>query len=49
MSISQLKYILIGGKILLRPAKVEVDAAAQAWVTTPEQVVGFLNYIVNQE
>ena len=49
MSISLVKYILTGEKKLLRPAKVEVDAAAQAWATTPEQVVGFLNYIINQE
>ena len=41
-------YITLHGKDIIHPLK-EVDAAAQAWATTPEQVVELLNYIVNQE
>ena len=41
-------YITLHDQDIIHPLK-EVDAAAQAWETTPEQVVELLNYIVNQE
>ncbi|MBT6572579.1 MAG: hypothetical protein HON21_18260, partial [Gammaproteobacteria bacterium] len=41
-------YITLHDQDITHPLK-EVDAAAQAWATTPEQVVELLNYIVNQE
>lgn len=41
-------YITLHDQDIIHPLK-EVDAAAQAWATTPEQVVEILNYIVNQE
>lgn len=41
-------YITLHDQDIIHPLK-EVDAAAQAWATTPEQVVELLNYIVNQE
>lgn len=37
-------YITLHGEDIIHPLK-EVDAAAHAWATTPEQVVEILNYI----
>ena len=36
-------YITLHGEDLIHPLK-EVDAAAQAWATTPEQVIDILTY-----
>jgi len=38
-------YITLHGEEIIHPLK-EVDAAAYAWATTPEQVVEMLTYIV---
>ena len=41
-------YITLHDEALIHPLK-EVDAAAMAWATTPEQVVGILDYIIRAE
>ncbi|MBL4622922.1 MAG: YtoQ family protein [Immundisolibacteraceae bacterium] len=41
-------YITLHGEELIHPLK-EVDAAAFAWATDPEQVVEILNYIVSDQ
>ena len=41
-------YITLHDEDIIHPLK-EVDAAAMAWATTPEQVVAMLNYIINKE
>jgi YtoQ family protein len=41
-------YITLHDEALIHPLK-EVDAAAQAWATTPAQVVEVLKYIARQE
>lgn len=40
-------YITLHNDDIIHPLK-EVDAAAQAWATTPEQVVELLRYTINQ-
>lgn len=40
-------YITLHNEDIIHPLK-EVDAAAMAWATTPEQVVELLKYTVNQ-
>lgn len=40
-------YITLHGEDIIHPLK-EVDAAAYAWASTPEQVVEILNYINSQ-
>ena len=37
-------YITLHGEDIIHPLK-EVDAAAMAWATTPDQVVGILKYV----
>ncbi|HIF18228.1 MAG TPA: YtoQ family protein [Cycloclasticus sp.] len=39
-------YITLHAEDIIHPLK-EVDAAALAWATTPEQVVGILEYVVS--
>ncbi len=41
-------YITLHGKDLIHPLK-EVDAAALAWATNPEQVVEILKYVVSKQ
>ena len=41
-------YITLHHEGIIHPLK-EVDAAAMAWATTPEQVVEILSYIINQK
>ena len=41
-------YITLHDEAIIHPLK-EVDAAAMAWATTPEQVIEMLNYVVNQK
>lgn len=41
-------YITLHGDDIIHPLK-EVDAAAMAWATTPQQVVEMLVYIVSKE
>jgi YtoQ family protein len=38
-------YITLHGEDIVHPLK-EVDAAAMAWATTPEQVVDVLKYVI---
>lgn len=40
-------YITLHSEDIIHPLK-EVDAAAYAWATTPEQVVEILNYVVGE-
>lgn len=40
-------YISLHGEDIIHPLK-EVDGAAMAWATTPEQVVDILKYVVSQ-
>jgi len=40
-------YITLHDENLVHPLK-EVDAAALAWATTPEQVVEILKYVINE-
>ena len=39
-------YITLHSPDIIHPLK-EVDAAALAWATTPEQVVEILDYVIN--
>ena len=41
-------YITLHDESLVHPLK-EVDAAAMAWATTPEQVIEILNYVLTKE
>jgi YtoQ family protein len=41
-------YITLHGEDIIHPLK-EVDAAALAWTTTPEQVVEILQYVVRKQ
>ncbi len=41
-------YITLHDEDIIHPLK-EVDAAAMAWTTTPEQVVEMLTYILNKD
>ena len=41
-------YITLHDEGIIHPLK-EVDAAAMAWATTPEQVVEILAYVINQK
>lgn len=41
-------YITLHAEDIVHPLK-EVDAAAMAWATTPEQVVEILKYVITQE
>lgn len=41
-------YITLHDDTIIHPLK-EVDAAAMAWATTPEQVVELLSYIIAQQ
>lgn len=41
-------YITLHGEDIVHPLK-EVDAAALAWATTPEQVVEILKYVLTKE
>jgi len=41
-------YITLHDEAIIHPLK-EVDAAAMAWATTPEQVVEILLYIISQK
>lgn len=41
-------YITLHDEDIIHPLK-EVDAAAMAWATTPEQVVEILGYVINQK
>ena len=41
-------YITLHDENIIHPLK-EVDAAAMAWATTPEQVVEVLNYTISQK
>lgn len=41
-------FITLHGEEIIHPLK-EVDAAAMAWTTTPEQVVEILKYVVSQQ
>lgn len=41
-------YITLHGEDLIHPLK-EVDAQAQAWATTPEQVVELLTYVLTKK
>lgn len=41
-------YITLHSEDIIHPLK-EVDAAAYAWATTPEQVVEILNYIISEQ
>ena len=41
-------YITLHDPDIIHPLK-EVDAAAMAWATTPEQVVEMLTYVVKQK
>lgn len=41
-------YITLHDEDIIHPLK-EVDAAATAWATTPEQVVEILAYVINQK
>ena len=41
-------YITLHGEDIIHPLK-EVDAAASAWATTPEQVVEILKYVLTRE
>lgn len=41
-------YITLHAEDIIHPLK-EVDAAAMAWATTPEQVVEILSYVINQK
>ena len=40
-------YITLHAEDIIHPLK-EVDAAAMAWATTPEQVVGILKYVTQK-
>ncbi|WP_062266513.1 YtoQ family protein [Endozoicomonas arenosclerae] len=40
-------YITLHDEAIIHPLK-EVDAAAQAWATTPAQVVEILNYLIKR-
>jgi YtoQ family protein len=40
-------YITLHGEDIIHPLK-EVDAAALAWATTPEQVVDVLKYVIGK-
>jgi len=40
-------YITLHDESIIHPLK-EVDGAAMAWATTPEQVIEILNYVINQ-
>ncbi len=40
-------YITLHGEEIIHPLK-EVDAAALAWATTPEQVVDVLKYVIGK-
>ncbi len=40
-------YITLHAEDIVHPLK-EVDAAAMAWATTPEQVVGILKYVTQE-
>lgn len=41
-------YITLHGEDIIHPLK-EVDAAAMAWATTPDQVVEILKYVIAKE
>jgi YtoQ family protein len=41
-------YITLHNQDITHPLK-EVDAAAYAWATTPEQVVEILNYVISEQ
>ena len=41
-------YITLHDEDIIHPLK-EVDAAAMAWTTTPEQVIEILKYVLTQE
>ena len=41
-------YITLHDEDIIHPLK-EVDAAAMAWATTPQQVVEILEYVVAQD
>ena len=41
-------YITLHNEDIIHPLK-EVDAAAMAWATTPEQVVEILKYVIDKE
>lgn len=41
-------YITLHDEDIIHPLK-EVDAAAMAWATSPEQVVEILSYVINQK
>ena len=41
-------YITLHSQDIIHPLK-EVDAAAFAWATTPEQVVEILNYVISEQ
>lgn len=41
-------YITLHSEDLIHPLK-EVDAAAFAWATTPEQVIGILHYAIREQ
>lgn len=41
-------YITLHSPDIIHPLK-EVDAAALAWATTPEQVVEILNYVISEQ
>lgn len=41
-------YITLHGEALIHPLK-EVDAAAYAWATNPEQVIGILQYVLREQ
>ena len=41
-------YITLHSEDIIHPLK-EVDAAAFAWATSPEQVIEILNYVVNEK
>ena len=41
-------YITLHRQDIIHPLK-EVDAAALAWATTPEQVVEILNYVISEQ
>ena len=40
-------YITLHSEDIIHPLK-EVDGAAMAWATTPEQVVEMLNYVISK-
>lgn len=41
-------YITLHDESIIHPLK-EVDGAAMAWATTPEQVIDILKYVISQQ